>query len=46
MKIIVTLPSSFRSCGYHYGYGSLAREATISKNSPDTMKPPLPLIFS
>ncbi|KAG2245333.1 hypothetical protein Bca52824_092818 [Brassica carinata] len=44
---IVTLPSSFTSCGYyHYGYGSFAREATISKHSPDTMKPPLPQIFS
>ncbi|CAF2025327.1 unnamed protein product, partial [Brassica napus] len=47
IKKIVTLPSSFTSCGYyHYGYGSFAREATISKHSPDTMKPPLPQIFS
>ncbi|KAH0852013.1 hypothetical protein HID58_094278 [Brassica napus] len=47
MGKIVTFPSSFTSCGYyHYGYGSFAREVTISKHSPDTMKPPLPQIFS
>ncbi|XP_048591386.1 uncharacterized protein LOC111200901 [Brassica napus] len=41
-KIIVTLPSSFK----HYGYGCLAREATLSKRSSHATSPPLPFIFS
>ncbi|KAH0901640.1 hypothetical protein HID58_041143, partial [Brassica napus] len=41
-KLIVTLPSSFT----HYGYGCLAREATLSKRSPHATTQPLPFIYS
>ncbi|CAN7070827.1 unnamed protein product, partial [Brassica oleracea var. botrytis] len=40
-KLIVTLPSSFT----HYGYGCLAREATLSKRSPHATTQPLPFFY-
>ncbi|KAG2249262.1 hypothetical protein Bca52824_088890 [Brassica carinata] len=41
-KLIVTLPSSFT----HYGYGCLAREATLSKRSPHATTQPLPEVLN